>query len=166
MDVLKALKRASKNEYASKVSDGTIADVDAYIDTGNYLLNGQLSGSMLKGIPNNKSICFSGQSTTGKTFLVIEASKLFLLSSHKNYLIWFASEKGISKDIIDRALSCKEENEESIVKRLAEERIKVFKGLPKLKAKKRLYFNMLNSNIELLYLEAILQLVSHIDHRG
>lgn len=100
MDVLKALKKASGNEYASIVSEGTIADVDGYLDTGNFLFNAQLSGSLFGGIPNNKSICFSGQSTTGKTFLVIETVKRFLKKSKNNFCIWFASEKGVSKEML------------------------------------------------------------------
>ncbi len=47
--------------------------------------------------------------------------------------------KGISGKIIDKVLSENPECEEVIAKRLAEDRIKALIGLPKLKAKKRLY---------------------------
>ncbi|MCK4463979.1 MAG: regulatory protein RecX [Candidatus Omnitrophica bacterium] len=47
--------------------------------------------------------------------------------------------KGISGKIIDKVLSENPECEEAIAKRLAGDRIKALRGLPKLKAKKRLH---------------------------
>ena len=47
--------------------------------------------------------------------------------------------KGISGEIIDKVLSENPECEEVIAKRLAGDRIKALRGLPKLKAKKRLH---------------------------
>lgn len=47
--------------------------------------------------------------------------------------------KGISGKIIDKVLSENPEGEEVIARRLAGDRVKTLKGLPKLKAKKRLH---------------------------
>ena len=47
----------------------TIAQDPNYIHTGNFMLNALLSGSPLKGLPDNKSILFAGESGTGKSFL-------------------------------------------------------------------------------------------------
>jgi hypothetical protein len=37
------------NQYASKVSDGMLGSVNEYIDTGSYILNALISGSIHKG---------------------------------------------------------------------------------------------------------------------
>lgn len=100
MDVMKALLKASNNEYGSVAKDGTILDVLSYLDTSCYLLNGLVSGDIFKGIPNNKTISFSGQSKVGKTYLLIQMVRNFLDDNKNNFCIWWASEKGISKEML------------------------------------------------------------------
>ena len=50
------------------VSDGVeAADVEQYIDTGSYIFNALLSGSIFGGLPSNKITAIAGESATGKT---------------------------------------------------------------------------------------------------
>ena len=57
------------NEYASIVSDGIAAgDVSNFIDTGSYIFNALVSGSIYGGLPSNKITALAGESSTGKTF--------------------------------------------------------------------------------------------------
>ena len=42
------------------------------VDTGSYILNAVLSGSIYGGVPNNKILAFAGESATGKTFFALE----------------------------------------------------------------------------------------------
>ena len=70
-DFLDELISATGNEYASKVVDGMLGNVDGYIDTGSYILNALLSGSIHKGLPINKITAFAGESATGKTFFLL-----------------------------------------------------------------------------------------------
>ena len=59
------------NEYASVVSDGVSAgDVSSFVDTGSYIFNALVSGSIFGGIPSNKITAIAGESSTGKTFLL------------------------------------------------------------------------------------------------
>ena len=52
---LKQFIKESGNEYASVVDDGVAAgDVNDYIDTGSFLFNALLSGSIYGGLPSNK----------------------------------------------------------------------------------------------------------------
>ena len=53
MDFLKDIaKQKAGNEYASLVADGVDpGDVDSYIDTGSYIFNALLSGSINGGLP-------------------------------------------------------------------------------------------------------------------
>ena len=72
MDFLKDIAKQAGNEYASLVSDGVEAgDVDSYIDSGSYIFNALLSGSIHGGLPSNKITAIAGESATGKTFFVM-----------------------------------------------------------------------------------------------
>ena len=54
-DFLKNVINDVGNEYASLVADCVHAgDVDSFIDTGSYIFNGLLSGSLHGGLPANK----------------------------------------------------------------------------------------------------------------
>ena len=59
----------------SIITNNTFSKIDEYIPTGNYMLNAQLTGSLFGGIPNSRSICFAGESGTGKTFLALNACR-------------------------------------------------------------------------------------------
>jgi hypothetical protein len=50
------------NPKGSIITGNTFSKIDEWIDTGNYLLNAQLTGSLFGGIPNSRSICFAGES--------------------------------------------------------------------------------------------------------
>ena len=50
------------DSLGSKMSVNQYSKIDEWIGTGNYLLNAQISGSIFKGIPNSRSIVFSGVS--------------------------------------------------------------------------------------------------------
>ena len=53
-DFLKDIIKTTGNEYASLVADGVEAgDVDNFIDTGSYVFNALLSGSIHGGLPAN-----------------------------------------------------------------------------------------------------------------
>ena len=71
-DFLKEVIKTTGNEYAALVADGVVAgDVETFIDTGSYIFNGLLSGSLYGGVPNNKVTVFAGETSTGKTFFVL-----------------------------------------------------------------------------------------------
>ena len=79
MSYLKNLVKATGNEFASVVEEGVqAADVSGYIDTGSYILNALLSGSIFDGLPNNKITALACESATGKTFLALGLCKQFL----------------------------------------------------------------------------------------
>ena len=76
---LKDIIKTTGNEYASLVSDGVEAgDVDSFIDTGSYIFNALLSGSIYGGLPANKITAVAGASATGKTYFVCGMVKSFL----------------------------------------------------------------------------------------
>ena len=106
MDFLKDIAKQAGNEYASLVSDGVEAgDVDSYIDSGSYIFNALLSGSIHGGLPSNKITAIAGESATGKTFFVMGMVKNFLDSNPDAGVIYFESESAITKQmVIDRGI--------------------------------------------------------------
>ena len=105
-DFLKDIIKETGNEYASLVSDGVEAgDVDSFIDTGSYIFNALLSGSLYGGLPSNKITALAGESATGKTFFLMGIVKNFLDSNPDSGVIYFESESAITKQmVIDRGI--------------------------------------------------------------
>ena len=105
-DFLKDIIKETGNEYASLVSDGVEAgDVDSFIDTGSYIFNALLSGSLHGGLPSNKITALAGESATGKTFFLMGIVKNFLDSNPESGVIYFESESAITKQmVIDRGI--------------------------------------------------------------
>ncbi len=90
------------NEYAGVVSDGVSAgDVASFVDTGSYIFNALVSGSIKGGIPSNKITAIAGESSTGKTFFTLSMVKSFLASNPEAGCIYFESESALSKDMIE-----------------------------------------------------------------
>ena len=109
MDFLKDIAKQAGNEYASLVADGVEAgDVDSYIDSGSFIFNALLSGSIYGGLPSNKITAIAGESATGKTFFVMGMCKNFLDSNPDAGVIYFESESAITKQmVIDRGIDPK-----------------------------------------------------------
>ena len=100
-DFLKDIIKETGNEYASLVSDGASGDVDSFIDTGSYIFNALLGGSIHRGLPSNKITAIAGESATGKTFFVLGMCKHFLDKNPDAGVIFFESESAVTKDIIE-----------------------------------------------------------------
>lgn len=90
-----------------------IGDVDTHIaddgmhssefagtmDTGSYLLNAALSGSIYGGVPNNKITVFAGESATGKTFFVLGLVQQFLKDNPDAGVIYYDTEAAVTKEM-------------------------------------------------------------------
>ena len=100
-DFLKNVVKEIGNEYATLAADGIEAgDVDSYIDTGSYIFNALLSGSIYGGLPSNKITALAGESATGKTYFAMGIVKTFLDSNPDAGVIYFESESAITKELI------------------------------------------------------------------
>jgi RecA/RadA recombinase len=99
---LKQFIKESGNEYATIVEEGLAAgDVNSYIDTGSYLFNGLLSGSLSGGLPSNKITALAGESATGKTYFALGIVKQFLDTHPEAGVLYFESESAIPKELIE-----------------------------------------------------------------
>ncbi len=101
MNNLKDLAKAAGNEFASLVDDGIFGgDVENYIDTGSYVFNALLSGSIYGGLPANKITAIAGESATGKTFFTLGLVKRFLDMNEKAGVIYFESESALTSEML------------------------------------------------------------------
>jgi len=101
-DFFKQIIKETGNEYASIVSEGVEAgDVSNFIDTGSYIFNGLLSGTIHGGLPANKITALAGESATGKTFFVLGVVDNFLKKNPGAGVIYFESESALTKDMIE-----------------------------------------------------------------
>jgi RecA/RadA recombinase len=102
MNFFKDIVKDIGNEYATVVADGVATgDCDQFIDTGSYIFNAVLSGSIYGGIPANKITAIAGESSTGKTYFCLSIVKHFLDSNPDAGVIYFESESAITKKMIE-----------------------------------------------------------------
>jgi len=100
-DFLKSIIKSSGNEYAGIVSDGIEgSDVTGFINTGSYVFNALLSGSLYGGIPNNKIMALAGESATGKTYFALGMCKKFLDDNPDGVVLYFDTEQAITSGMI------------------------------------------------------------------
>jgi len=105
-EFLKEITKAIGNEYAEVVDN--VDDTISFIDTGSYIFNALLSGSINGGLPSNKITAIAGESATGKTYFLMGMIKSFLDSDPNAGVIFFESESAITKQmVVDRGIDSK-----------------------------------------------------------
>lgn len=100
MSFLKEAIPTLKNDRAGIADDGVLSDHDGFIDTGSYILNALISGSIYGGIPNNKITTLAGKQATGKTFYALSITKQFLNSDPNAEVIYFESESSVTREML------------------------------------------------------------------
>ena len=102
MGFLDSVIKESGNEFAGLVSEGIAAgDITDYVDTGSYIVNALVSGSLFGGLPSNKVTALAGESSTGKTFFALSVVRNFLDANPTGGVIYFETESAISRDMIE-----------------------------------------------------------------
>jgi len=90
------------NQDAAIASDGIKgSDVTNFIDTGSYVLNALLSGSIYGGLPGNKISCLAGDPATGKTFYAIGISRQFLEDNKDGVVVYFDTEQAVTRSMFE-----------------------------------------------------------------
>ena len=101
MSFIKSVISDLENEFASVVEDGVASgDCDSFIDTGSYIFNALLSGSIYGGLPANKITALAGESSTGKTFFALSMVRYFLEQNPTGEVIYFESESAVTKSMM------------------------------------------------------------------
>ena len=103
MDFLKDIVKEIGNEYTQLASD--IDETEEFVDTGSYIFNGLVSGSIFGGVSGNKITAIAGESSTGKTFFSLAVVKNFLDSNPDGYCLYFDTEAAVNKSLLaDRGI--------------------------------------------------------------
>jgi len=103
MDFLKEIVKEVGGEYTQLAAD--INDSETYVDTGSYIFNGLVSGSIFGGVSGNKITAIAGESSTGKTFFSLAVVKNFLDSNPDGYCLYFDTEAAVNKSLLtDRGI--------------------------------------------------------------
>jgi len=103
MDFLKDIVKEIGDEYTQLASD--IDETERYVDTGSYIFNGLVSGSIFGGVSSNKITAIAGESSTGKTFFSLAVVKNFLDSNPDGYCLYFDTEAAVNKGVLESRLS-------------------------------------------------------------
>ncbi len=99
MDFLKEIVKEIGDDFTQLASD--IDGEEQYIDTGSYIFNGLVSGSIYGGVSSNKITAIAGESSTGKTFFSLAVVKNFLDSNPDGYCLYFDTEAAVNKGLLE-----------------------------------------------------------------
>ncbi len=99
MDFLKDIVKEIGNEYVQLASE--IDESETFVDTGSYIFNALVSGSIFGGVSGNKITAIAGESSTGKTFFSLAVVKNFLDNNPDGYCLYFDTEAAITKSLLE-----------------------------------------------------------------
>jgi len=99
MDFLKDIVKEIGDEYTQIAAD--IDETERYIDTGSYIFNGLVSGSIYGGVSSNKITAIAGESSTGKTYFSLAVVKNFLDRNPDGYCLYFDTEAAVNKGLLE-----------------------------------------------------------------
>ena len=99
MDFLKEIVKEIGDEYTQIASD--IDETERFIDTGSYIFNGLISGSILGGVSSNRITAIAGESSTGKTYFSLAVVKNFLDTHPDGYCLYFDTEAAVNKGLLE-----------------------------------------------------------------
>jgi RecA/RadA recombinase len=99
MDFLKDIVKEIGDDFTKLAAD--IDETETYVDTGSYIFNALVSGSVFGGVSGNKITALAGESSTGKTFFALAVVKNFLDTNPDGYCLYFDTEAAITKSLIE-----------------------------------------------------------------
>ena len=99
MDFLKDIVKEIGDDFTKLASD--IDETESYVDTGSYVFNALVSGSIFGGVSGNKITAIAGESSTGKTFFSLAVVKNFLDSNPDGYCLYFDTEAAVNKPLLE-----------------------------------------------------------------
>tara|TARA_E500000178_G_scaffold343028_1_gene389148 strand:- start:64 stop:1071 length:1008 start_codon:yes stop_codon:yes gene_type:complete len=103
MDFLQDIVKEIGDDYTKLAAD--IDETETFVDTGSYIFNGLVSGSLFGGVSGNKITAIAGESSTGKTFFSLAVVKNFLNSNPDGYCLYFDTEAAVNKSLLaDRGI--------------------------------------------------------------
>ncbi|WNL50962.1 recombinase [Synechococcus phage S-CREM2] len=103
MSFLNDIAKEIGSEYTQLASE--IDEQERYVDTGSYIFNALVSGSIFGGLSGNKITAIAGESSTGKTFFALAVVKNFLEQNPDGGVVYFDTESAITRTLLaDRGI--------------------------------------------------------------
>ena len=99
MDFLKEIVKEIGDEYTQIASE--IDEIERFIDTGSYIFNGLISGSIFGGVSSNRITAIAGETSTGKTYFSLAIVKNFLDTNPDGYCLYFDTEAAVNKGLLE-----------------------------------------------------------------
>ena len=99
MDFLQEIVKEIGSDYAQVAADKETTE--AYIDTGSFIFNGLVSGSIRGGVSSNRITAIAGETSTGKTYFALAVVKNFLDNNPDAYALYFDTESAINKELLE-----------------------------------------------------------------
>lgn len=98
MDFLKDIVNEIGGDFTKLASE--IDETETYVDSGSFILNALVSGSLHGGVSGDKITAIAGESSTGKTFFSLAVVKNFLDTNPDAYCLYFDTEAAINKSML------------------------------------------------------------------
>ena len=99
MDFLKDIVKEIGDDFTKLAAD--IDETETYVDTGSFIFNALVSGSIRGGVSGNKITAIAGESSTGKTFFSLAVVKNFLDTNPDAYCLYFDTEAAVNKSLLE-----------------------------------------------------------------
>ena len=99
MNFLKDILKDIGNEHATLAAD--ISEDERFVDTGSFIFNALVSGSINGGLSSNKITAIAGESSTGKTFFALAVVRSFLDSDPNAIAVYFDTESAITRSLLE-----------------------------------------------------------------
>ena len=99
MDFLKDIVNEIGGDYSKIASE--IDETETFVDTGSYIFNALVSGSLHGGVSGDKITAIAGESSTGKTFFSLAIVKNFLDSNPDASCVYFDTEAAINRSLLE-----------------------------------------------------------------
>ena len=99
MDLLNEIVKEIGSDYATIAADKK--EDERFIDTGSFIFNGLVSGSLTGGISSNRITAIAGETSTGKTYFALAVVKNFLDSNPNGNILYFDTESAVNKGLLE-----------------------------------------------------------------
>ena len=100
-DFLRDFVKEIKDEDTHIASDcKSAAEFSDFIDTGSYILNAVLSGSIYGGFADNKVTAIAGESSVGKSFFILQGVKSFQERFKDSIVFYYDSEAAVTNQMM------------------------------------------------------------------
>ena len=88
------------SKYTSTLDNNCYSNIEEYIDTGSYMLNRLITGSIYNGIPRGRVFGLAGESGVGKSYM---CGQLIKKAQEDGYLVLvYDSENAINSEFLSR----------------------------------------------------------------